>query len=76
MCGLSHYMWGISNYMSLHDIICHYMWHTQHAVAIEHHCDSDVVEMMQPRESKLRLTQHSYMHIIEACHSVKWRMMH
>ena len=52
MCGLSHYMWGISNYMSLHDIICHYMWHTQHAVAIEHHCDSDVVEMMQPRESK------------------------
>ena len=37
-------MSGISNYMSLHDIICHCMWCTQHAVAIEHHCDNDVVE--------------------------------
>ena len=52
MWHLSHYMWGMSNYMSLHDILCHYMWCTQHEVAIEHDRDSDVMETMQPRESK------------------------
>ena len=82
-------MWGINNYISLHDIICYCMWCTQHAVAIEHHRDSDVKETMQHRESKFkvvhvglrlmyRLTQHSYMYIhsIQACHHLCFRLGH
>ena len=39
-------------YKSLHVVHC--MTHSlSYAVAIECHCDSNVVEMMHPRESKL-----------------------
>ena len=48
-------MWGINNYILLHDIICYCMWCTQHTVAIEHHRDSDVKETMQHRESKFKV---------------------
>ena len=44
---------GHVGYKSLHVVHC--MTHSMsYSVAIEHHCDSDVVEMMHPRESKLR----------------------
>ena len=40
-------------YKSLH--VMHCMTHSMsYSVAIEHHCASDVVETMQPRDSKLR----------------------
>ena len=40
-------------YNSLHVVHC--MTHSMsHSVAVKHHHDSDVVEAMQPRESKLR----------------------
>ena len=34
--------------------VVYYMtYRMSYSVAIEHHCDSDIVETMQPRESKL-----------------------